>query len=53
MNVILAQFDGQVLHLPLLGLVIYDQLRLCALKRHHKKDQATSFLLPRAIICID
>ena len=52
-NVIFARLDGQVLHLPLLGSVVDDHLRLHDRKRHHKKDQATRDLPPRSIICID
>ena len=52
MNVIIARLDGQVLHLPLLGLVLDDQLRLHDLKRHHRKYQATRDLPHRSIICI-
>ena len=52
-NIILAQINGWVLHLPLLVLVVDDQLKLHDLKRHHTKDQATRDLTPGAIIFID
>ena len=43
---ILARLDGQFLLLTLLGLVFDNQLGIYDLKCHHKKDQATRYLLP-------
>ena len=40
-KIILARLDCQVIHLPLLVLVVDDHLRLHYLKCHAKKDQAT------------
>ena len=52
-NAILTQIDGQVLHLPLLGLVVDYQQGLHYLKCHHEEDQATRDFSPIAIICVD
>ena len=52
-NIILARINVQVLYLPLLELVVDEQLWIHDLKCHHEKNQATHDLPPGAIICID
>ena len=52
-NVILALINGQVLHLPLVGLVADDHLGLHELKYHYEKDQATRDLPTGSITCTD
>ena len=52
-DVILARFDGQVLHFTVLGSVVDDQLGLHDLKCHHEDYQATRDLPPRLIICVN
>ena len=37
-NIILAKIDGQVLHVPLFGSVVDDQLGLHDLNCHREKD---------------
>ena len=52
-NVVIAQLDRHILHFPLLGLVINDQLGIDDLKCHHEEGQYKCDMLPRAFICVD
>ena len=52
MDFVRVQLNGQILHFPLLCLVIDDQLGLRDLKCHHEEGQATRDLSPRAVICV-
>ena len=51
-DVFLTRLEFKILHFPLLGLVIDDQMGLRDLKCHHEEGQATRDLLLRAVICV-
>ena len=51
-DVVIPQIDGNILHLPLFGLVIDDQLGIHNLKQHHEEGQYTRDLSPRAVISV-
>ena len=51
-NVIHRRLDIQVLHFPLLSLVVDYQLGMHDLKCHQEEDQYTRYFSPKAIICV-
>ena len=51
-DIVLSRLDGQILHLPLFGSAINDQLGIHNLKQHHEEGQYTRDLPPRGVISV-